>query len=73
MLLKQKNSGHMIEVTDMISLINLNVDEVTGRSQEGEETQDPVLYKKSELVFLSGEELPRCWVDPHYRDSELKH
>ncbi len=73
MLLKQKSSGHMIEVSDLVSLINLNVDEVTGRSQEGEETQDPAIYKKSELVFLSGEELPRCWVDPHYRDAELKH
>ncbi len=73
MLLKQKKSGHMIEVTNTIDLINLNVDEVMGCSQEGEEKQDPVLYKKSDLMFLSGEELPRCWIDPHYRDDELVH
>ena len=28
-------------------------------------------YTKSSLVFLSGESLPRCWTDPHYRDEEL--
>lgn len=73
MLLKQKNSGHMIEVTNVIDLLNLNMGEVSGCSQEGEEKQDPVIYKKSDLVFLSGEELPKCWVDPHYRDNELTH
>jgi len=30
-----------------------------------------VMYMKSSLIFLSGEELPRCWTDPHYRDDEL--
>lgn len=72
MLLKQKTAGHMIEVLDLIDLVNLNRDEVLGRSQEGEEQQDPAMYKKSDLVFLSGEELPRCWTDPHYRDEELQ-
>ena len=71
MLLRQKKSGHMVEVMDLIDLINLNIDEVSGCSQEGEETQDPDMYKKSDLIFLSGEELPKCWVDPHYRDAEL--
>jgi hypothetical protein len=23
-------------------------------------------------VFLSGESLPRCWMDAHYRDNELQ-
>ena len=73
MLLKQKKNGHMIEVTNTIDLINLNIDEVMGCSQEGEEKQDPMPYKKSELIFLSGEALPRCWIDPHYRDDELMH
>lgn len=71
MLLRQKKSGHMVEVMDLIDLINLNIDEVSGCSQEGEEIQDPDMYKKSDLIFLSGEELPKCWVDPHYRDAEL--
>ncbi len=72
MLLKEISSGHMIEVLNLVDLVNLNCDEVLGRSQEGEEAQDPVMYKKSSLIFLSGEELPHCWTDPHYRDDELK-
>ncbi|MBM4201779.1 MAG: acetyltransferase, partial [Gammaproteobacteria bacterium] len=26
-----------------------------------------------DLSFPSGEGLPRCWVDVHYRDKELRH
>ncbi len=71
MLLKQKSTGHMVEVLSIIDLINLNRDEVVGRYQEGEELQDPIKIRKTDLIFLSGEELPRCWTDPHYRDEEL--
>lgn len=71
MLLRQMSSGHMVEVQNLVDLINLNCDEVTGQFQEGEEVQDPVKLKKSDLIFLSGEELPQCWKDPHYRDDEL--
>ena len=71
MLLRQKSSGHMVEVKNYINLIDLNIDEVMGQFQEGEEVQDPTAIKKQDLVFLSGEELPRCWRDPHYRDEEL--
>jgi len=73
MLLKQKSTGHMIEVLDLIGLMNLNQDQVSGRIQEGEEQQDPDSYRKADLMFLSGETLPRCWTDPHYRDEELTH
>ncbi|MCW8932735.1 MAG: acetyltransferase [Gammaproteobacteria bacterium] len=72
MLLKQRKSGHMVEVVNLLELINLNNDEVTGRFQEGEEVQEPDKFKKTELEFLSGEALPKCWFDPHYRDEELK-
>ncbi len=71
MLLKQKSSGHMVEVLNLLDLLNLNCDEVVGRYQEGEEVQDPMELKKTDLIFLSGEPLPRCWTDPHYRDDEL--
>ena len=73
MLLRQKSTGHMLEVADLIELMNLNHAEVPGRIQEGEEQQDLEPFRKSELVFLSGEPLPRCWTDPHYRDDELAH
>ena len=71
MLLKERISGHMAEVLNFVDLINLNCDEVVGRYQEGEEAQDPMKFKKTDLIFLSGEELPKCWTDPHYRDYEL--
>lgn len=73
MLLKEKTSGHMVEVLNLIDLMNLNRREVVGRYQEGEEQQDPEQFRKTDLVFLSGENLPRCWTDPHYRDAELTH
>jgi hypothetical protein len=71
MLLREKSSKHMVEITNLINLIDVNCGEVVGRYQEGEEAQDPEPYTKSSLVFLSGEALPRCWTDPHYRDDEL--
>jgi len=71
MLLKTRSNEHMIEVMNLLELMNLNASEVLGRSQEGEEQQDPQTFDKHDLVFLSGEELPRCWTDPHYRDSEI--
>lgn len=71
MLLKEKSSGHMVDVLSMMDLINLNRDEIVGRYQEGEDVQDPMKFSKDNLVFLSGENLPRCWTDPHYRDDEL--
>ena len=73
MLLRQKSTGHMLEVLDIVELMNLNHKDVPGRIQEGEEQQDTARYKKTDLVFLSGEPLPRCWTDPHYRDDELTH
>ena len=71
MFLKERSSGHMVEVLSLSDLFNLYHDEVVGRYQEGEEVQDPEKFKKADLIFLSGEELPRCWTDPHYRDNEL--
>ena len=71
MLLREMTSGHMVEVANLLDLVNLNLDVVDGRYQEGEDVQDSKRFNKSELVFLSGEHLPRCWTDPHYRDEEL--
>lgn len=73
MLLKERSNGHMVEILSLVDLMNLNRDEVLGCYQEGEEQQDPERFKKANLVFLSGEDLPRCWTDPHYRDHELSH
>ena len=72
MLLKEKSSGHMVDVLSLMDLINLNRDVIVGRYQEGEDVQEPMKFSKENLVFLSGEALPRCWTDPHYRDDELQ-
>ncbi len=67
MFLKSKNSDNMVDVSRMSDLTNLYHDKVLGCYQNGEEMQDLQEFNKSELVFLSGEELPRCWTDPNYR------
>lgn len=73
MLFKERNSGHMVEIANLIDLMNVHRAAVSGRYQEGEEQQDPEIFRKENLVFLSGEDLPRCWTDPHYRDTEITH
>ena len=72
MLLKNRANEHMVEINNLIDLMNMNCDAVIGRYQEGEEQQDPETIRKTDLVFLSGEDLPRCWTDPHYRDADIE-
>jgi len=67
MFLKSRNNGDMVDVSRIRDLTNLYHDKVVGCYQAGEELQDPQEFDKSELVFLSGEELPKCWTDPSYR------
>lgn len=70
MILQAKDSGSMVEVLDVKELINPATEEIKGQDQLGQEEQDPTSYKKTNLIFPSGEELPRCWVDANYRDAE---
>lgn len=67
MFLKDKNSGDMVDISDMSELTNLFHPTVLGRFQCGEEVQEPQEFNKHDLMFLSGEELPQCWHDPNYR------
>ncbi len=67
MFLKSRNNDNMVDISQMSDLTNLYRSKVTGCYQNGEELQDQQEFNKSELVFLSGEELPRCWTDPNYR------
>ncbi len=71
MYLKQKKDGHLVEVLSLNDLFNPVHPNLVGRLHHGEEMQDPEKFAKAELVFPSGEELPRCWLDVHYRDKEL--
>jgi len=70
MFFKHRGNNDMIEVIGQDDLTNLFHNTVLGRYQVGEEQQDPESFNKSDLLFLSGEELPRCWTDPHYREHE---
>ena len=68
MYLKQKSSGDLVEVLDMASLVDPCRDSLSGRFHRGEELQEAEDFPKADLVFPSGEPLPRCWTDAHYRD-----
>jgi len=61
----------MLEVLSLNELFDPFNETLIGRYQHGEEVQDPEKFKKTNLQFLSGEELPECWLNAHYRDNEL--
>ncbi|MEA5570606.1 acetyltransferase [Calothrix sp. UHCC 0171] len=69
MLLQAKDNGSIIKILDIQELINPVSNTVQGQNQFGEEEQDPTNYQKQNLVFPSGENLPRCWVDADYRNN----
>jgi hypothetical protein len=68
MLLQEKSSGHLIEVSDPKEVFDPFEKAFTGRLDYGEERSDPQKFSKEDVVFPSGEALPACWRDPHYRD-----
>lgn len=68
MLLKQKGTGHLIEVSEPKEVYDPFLKEFTGRLDYGEERSDPQKFSKEDTVFPSDEPLPQCWLDPHYRD-----
>ncbi|MDH6063381.1 acetyltransferase [Umezakia ovalisporum] len=72
MFLQLKDSNQIIKVLDFLELIDPNSNIIHGQDQLGQEEQEPDTYKKQSLVFPSGENLPRCWVDPNYRHPELR-
>ncbi len=72
MLLKLRASNRLVVVTDLNDLVNPFHESVLARPQWGEEEQDPESFPKEQLCFPSGESLPRCWWDEHYRDEEVE-
>ncbi len=68
MFLMQKNTEKLVEVLGLIDLFNPNHTMIVGRFHAGEELQDPEKFAKADVQFPSGEDLPRCWLDPHYRE-----
>lgn len=72
MYLKHRNGDRMVEVLSVGDLYNPLREELFGRYHYGEEAQEPERFAKRDLIFLSGEDLPKCWVDVHYRDEEVR-
>ncbi len=68
MFLVYKRSGELVEVLSLRDLYNPCKSEIMGRFHAGEEMQDPETFVKTEMIFPSGEPLPRCWLDAHYRE-----
>lgn len=72
MFLQERANGHLVEILSLRDLFDPFHDTLVGRYHQGEEMQDPGKYKKTDLVFPSGEDLPRCWQDPAYREKALR-
>ncbi|MCW8995201.1 MAG: acetyltransferase [Psychromonas sp.] len=72
MFFKNRYNGDIIDVISLDKLTDSYQTTVLGRYQAGEELQEPEEVNKSDLLFLSGEVLPKCWIDPHYRDDKFK-
>jgi hypothetical protein len=66
MFLRTREDGSLMEVLSLPQLFDPFANQLQGRLHAGEELQEPELFCKADLVFVSGEPLPRCWLDPHY-------
>jgi hypothetical protein len=66
MFLQDKQNGNLVEILDIKELFDPTEKAIKGQYQAGEEEQDPEDFEKQSLIFPSGEELPRCWLDANY-------
>ena len=66
MFLQTKHDGSLLEVVNLKPLFDPFAKQLEGRLHAGEELQELELFAKAELLFPSGEPLPRCWLDPAY-------
>jgi len=69
MFLKNTENGDLAQVVELGELTDPNASSVTVRYHAGEEAGEPVGAEKAGLTFPSGEALPKCWLDAHYRVS----
>lgn len=70
MFLHNKQSDTLVEILDIEKLINPSENSISAKVQDGQEEQDPAPIAKQDLVFPSGESLPRCWLDANYREGD---
>ena len=67
MLLQKKENGTLVQILDIQEAISPSHPKVMIRVQSGQEEQDPEPVEKQNLIFPSGESLPRCWIDADYQ------
>jgi len=67
MFLKNTDNGDLAQLVELSELTDPNAASITVRYHAGEEAGEPVSVEKTKLSFPSGEALPKCWLDPHYR------
>jgi hypothetical protein len=67
MLLQNKENGTLVEILDIQEVISPVHAEIMIQVQSGQEEQDPEPISKQNLIFPSGESLPRCWIDADYQ------
>ena len=68
MLLRRVPTSDLVETLDLKEVFDPFVESIAVRTQAGEDTMDTGTCRKSDLVFPSGEPLPRCWRDSRYRE-----
>jgi hypothetical protein len=68
MFLLHRPTQVLVEILELSDLFDPFHPEILGISHAGEELQEPALFPKSEMGFPSGESLPICWLDGHYRE-----
>ena len=66
MFLKTRQDGSLLEVLNLQQLFDPFATAVEGQLHAGEEVQDREPFAKADLLFPSGESLPRCWIDAAY-------
>lgn len=71
MILKHKSTEKVMQVVELQDLMNPLHEQVSMQANYGEEAQEAETVDKQDLLFPSGEGLPRAWTDPHYRDEEV--
>jgi hypothetical protein len=68
MFLRNSRTGDLILPTEPGAVFNPCVDAIKARSLTGKNATEIGSYKKSALLFPSGEPLPLCWRDRRYRE-----
>lgn len=73
MFLKQRHSDDLVEVLNTAELFDPFCTQFTGRLNCGEDLPEASQFQKDDVVFASGENLPDCWKNANYRETEKHH